>query len=92
MKHTKKRKLHTLLGLAGLLLVFSLFVTQLDPHNLPLPALIVPSVLAGMIVFMAIRLVQAFFWPLVRYSYTNHGRFVCGYIITSSLSSTIVMA
>jgi hypothetical protein len=59
MKHLNKHLLHTLFGLAGSLAFYIGFISLSNPYKLPLPLLVIPSLLLGFIVYFFIRLVQA---------------------------------
>lgn len=60
MKYLNKHTLHTLFGFVSLLVVYVVFMAFSNPHQLPLPLLVVPSLLLGGTTFFFLRLVQAF--------------------------------
>ena len=59
MKYISRRILHTLFGLVSSFLVLVLLLISTSPYKLPLVLLVLPSVVLGVVVFFASRLIQA---------------------------------
>lgn len=86
MKRIKKQTLHTLLGLTGSLFFYVGFMAFTNPHKLPLPLLVVPSLLLGVIVFFLVSLLQALF---LNHQSRVTALSVSGYIVLLSLLASL---
>lgn len=86
MKRNILRKSHTLLGLLGSFIALGLVLTQSNPGSLPLPLLLIPSILIGLVVFFFIYFVQLLVTESKKLSFSiTAGAYIAGLSLLASL-------